>query len=117
MAWSHSKERFEQVSATNEALQGLPGSILVPVTTFAPEPFELVKDILVVVQSTGEDFTASFFDANIHASGDTQEEAVANLKDVMLIMLRRFEKEPEHRLGPEPKRQLAVLRDFIREPS
>ena len=100
-----------------ESLHDVPRSILGPVTTFAPEPFELIEQLLVVVQQTGDHYVASFFDANIHASGATQEEAVANLKDVMLIMFRRFEGEPQNRLGPEPKRQLAVLRNFIRKAS
>ena len=105
------------MSGTASMLHDAPQSILVPITTFSPEPFEVINEILVVVQPTDDDYMASFFDANIHASGDTQEEAVANLKDIMLIMFRRFEKEPSNRLGPEPKRQLAVLRNFLQKVS
>src|SRR6266849_4289371 len=91
------------------------GPIIVPITSLHPAPFELIREMHIVVQPSDDDFIATFFDANINASGDTQEEAVANFKDVMLSMFRRFSQEPENRLGPEPKRQLAVLRQFIRE--
>lgn len=98
------------------AMAELPAtSTIVPITTLHPAPFELVRDIHIVVQPSGDDFIASFFDANVNASGDTQQEAVANLKDIMLSMFRRFSAEPEDKLGPEPKRQLAVLRQFIKE--
>ena len=60
---------------------------------------------------------ASFFDANIHASGDTEEEAFRNLKSLILDTFDSLSAEPAHRLGPEPTRQLAVLRQFVRKKS
>src|ERR1700757_5007489 len=56
-------------------LQGRSG--LVPVTTLDPEPFELAREIQVVVQPDDDSFVATFFDANINASGETQQDAVA----------------------------------------
>ena len=87
---------------------------VVPVVTFAPEPFELLRDLPVVVQPVEEYFTATFFDANISTSGETQEEAVANLKELILDIFESLEAEPEERLGPEPARQKAVLARLIR---
>lgn len=91
--------------------------IIVPITTFAPEPFELRDSLWVVVQPVADGFTATFFDANISTSGDTQQEAVANLKDLILDVFLDLEEEPKDRLGPEPARQLAVLRALIRKVS
>lgn len=88
--------------------------ITVPITTFAPEPYELIKEIKAVVQPVEDEFVATFFDANINASGGTQQDAVANLKDIMLGLLEVLEEEPEAKLGKEPARQLAILREFIR---
>ncbi len=87
--------------------------IVVPIVTFEPEPFALREPIWAVVQSLDDAFVATFFDANISTSGDTQEEAIANLKDLLLDIYLDLEEEPEERLGPEPKRQLAVLRSLI----
>jgi hypothetical protein len=88
--------------------------ITVPITTFAPEPYELIKAMKAVVQPVEDEFVATFFDANINASGGTQQDAVANLKDMMLGLLEVLEEEPADKLGKEPARQLAVLREFIR---
>jgi hypothetical protein len=58
-------------------------SITVPVTSPAPESLTLRQPILVVVPPEGDEFSATFFDATINATGDTQTEAVDNLKDIL----------------------------------
>jgi hypothetical protein len=85
----------------------------VPINTFAPEPYELRQPLLFVLQREGDAFIASFFDANVHASGDTQEEAFRNLKSLVLDVFDSLCAEPPGKLGPEPRRQLAVLQEFI----
>jgi dCTP deaminase len=85
----------------------------VPITSFAPEPYELLRQPLVVIQQDGEGYTASLFEANIHASGDTEEEALRNLKDLILDVFDSLSAESPETLGPEPTRQLAVLKEFI----
>lgn len=84
------------------------GSITVPITSLAPEPFELRQTIQVVVQPCEDEFVASFFDANVNASGSTETDALANLKDVMLAIFRHLLAQPQGKLGPGPRRQLAV---------
>lgn len=92
-----------------------PAPCVVPLTTLGPDaPFELVRDVSVVVQPVGEGFTATFFDANLSMSGDTQEEAVENLKALLVDLLEDLEAESPERLGPEPKRQLQVFRAVTR---
>ena len=86
----------------------------VPITTFAPEPYDLLRQIVVVIHPNETGHTAGFFDANIHASGDTEEEALRNLKSLILDTFDALSAEPPGQLGPEPKRQLAVLREFVR---
>ncbi len=82
--------------------QGQP--IVVPVTTLAPEPFDLTRDIPV----------ASFFDANINASGCNETDAVDNLKALIVAFFKRLSAMPEKKLGPEPRKQLEVLKQFLR---
>ena len=48
------------------------------------------------------------------ASGDTEQDAIDGLKEVMLMVLEDLESEPAERLGVEAKRQLAVLQSSIR---
>ena len=86
---------------------------VVPITTFAPEPFEVLRPMSAVIQPLGEEHLATFFDANINASGETQEEAFANLKDVLLGTFQMLERMAESKLGPGPRRQRAVLVECI----
>ena len=86
---------------------------VVPITTFAPEPFEVLRPMSAVIQPLGKEHLATFFDANINASGETQEEAFANLKDVLLGTFQMLERMAESKLGPGPRRQRAVLAECI----
>ncbi|MBM4036287.1 MAG: hypothetical protein FJ291_31510, partial [Planctomycetes bacterium] len=52
---------------------------IVPIETLAPEPYELLKPFHAVVEFCDDSYIATFYDANISASGDTQQEAVENL--------------------------------------
>ncbi len=88
-------------------------AINVPITTLAPDPFELTRDIPVVVQPADDGYIATFYDANISMCGDTKEESVANLRLLLVDVFDELEKE-EAQLGPALVRQLAVLRRFIR---
>src|SRR5262245_26961874 len=88
-------------------------ALIVPITTLAPEPFDLLQEIKVVVHPSDDEYLASFFDANVNAAGANETEAVANLKDVMLALFVYPSGLPAKRLGPGPKRQLQVLRRFI----
>jgi predicted RNase H-like HicB family nuclease len=86
----------------------------VPIATFAPEPFEIIKDFSVVVQPEEDGFVATLFDANISSSGETQEEAVTNVKDLILMIFRSFENEDDGKLGPAMIRQKHALLGLVR---
>lgn len=109
------KPKFAKSKAVGPVVR--PYTIAVPITTFAPEPYQLRQPLVVLVQREEEGFTASHFDSNIHASGDTEEEAFRNLKSLVLDVFDSLCAEPLEKLGPEPKRQLAVLKEFIRRKS
>lgn len=84
------------------------------IATLAPEPFEVKRAFQVVVRPADGEFIATLFDANLGMTGDTAEEAVANLKATIVDTFDLFE-ENEANLGPEPQRQLAVLRELIQK--
>jgi predicted RNase H-like HicB family nuclease len=90
-------------------------SIIVPIQNLEPSPVEVTQAILAVVREEDGVFIASFVDANINASGETQLDAVEMLKDVIASCFQLFVNK-ESVLGEEPKRQLAVLRHFLRMP-
>ena len=90
---------------------------VVPIETLAPERYEVLKPFHVVVRPHEDEYIASFVEANINASGDTIEEAVRNVKDVILATFEDLLEHGESQLGPGPLRQVRVLQAFIRKPA
>ena len=98
-------------------LQGLAASRLgaVPLTTLEPGQYELEREIQAVLHPSEDGFIATFFDANIATGGDTEQEALDNLRSLIIDTFEMLESEPSEKLGPEPQRQLKVLRSMIRK--
>ena len=89
-------------------------SVIVPIESLAPDPYRLVKPIPVVVEPVDEgEFTATFYDASIAAAGETRDEAVDGVRDLIASTYEMLLEHDPKRLGPLPHRQLAVLREFI----
>jgi predicted RNase H-like HicB family nuclease len=88
--------------------------LIVPVVTFAPAKIEPTKNIYVVVQPTDGEYVATLFDANLAMTGDTQEEAVANLKELIVEVFESLEAD-EAILAPGMANQLAVLRSLLKK--
>ncbi len=107
------REVEELKAQTSQMRQSRP--IIVPIQSLEPAPLAIIKPILAVVQQEDETFIASFFDANINASGETQLDAVEMLRDMIASTFRLLTKK-ETILGEGPQKQLAVLRQFVTAP-
>jgi predicted RNase H-like HicB family nuclease len=110
----------KQISKLSERLGRLETNLgpvsskAVAIQTFAPEPYHLSSPISVTVEEDAAgNFVASFFDASISATGENEQEAFENLKSLILDTFDSLNREALAKLGPEPRRQLAVLRSFI----
>jgi hypothetical protein len=101
-------------------LEQIPRSLLVPINTFAPLPFEPTKQILVVVEPILDDsgnaceYVATFPDGVVSISGDTVEQALQFLKEQMVTQYEFLENLPRDRLGRIPRQQLAALKDVMK---
>ena len=76
--------------------------------------YEVVKPIPVTLQPDGEEFQASFFDANVHTAGATDQEALDNLRSLILDTFDTLVDLAESELAPAAQRQRAVLRRYVR---
>ena len=94
--------------------QILPPPFTVPITTLAPEPYEVIGRIHAVFQQDDGGYMASFLDANLGASGVTKSEALDGLKDRIVTTFERLAGKPDEKLGPGPLRQKRVLLSLIR---
>jgi predicted RNase H-like HicB family nuclease len=90
-------------------------SFLVPIESLEPEPYEITRPFTAVVMEAESEFEAALFDLGIFASGDTEEEAIANLKETLLDTFDRLNELPDTRLGKGPLRQKALLNKCIRK--
>lgn len=111
---NHSEAVLVEIRELRAALARRIQTAVIPITTLAPEPYQILRDIPAVVESAGDGFNATFFDANISTAGDTQEEAVSNLRSLVMDIFEYLESEAPEALGPEPTRQLGVLRVFLK---
>lgn len=84
------------------------------ITSFAPEPYFRLQPIEILIEPAQGSFVASFLDANVSASGDNQQEAVHNLRGLILDIYESLRSESLDQLGPEPKRQPAVLESYLK---
>jgi hypothetical protein len=105
--------RLSALEENIEQLGAIPTCSTLYLSTFAPEPYTVKRPIPIAVQENSYGFFASFADANINSSGDTQQEAFANVRELILDVFDRLNSLPAKKLGPGPARQIAVLREFI----
>jgi predicted RNase H-like HicB family nuclease len=97
-----------------EVLETRGVSCQMEIHTFSPEPYRVKKPIPITVRPHEGEFLASFLDANVNASGETEQEAFEAVKALLLDMLDQLNHQPK--LGPKLATRLAVLREFIDEP-
>ena len=88
---------------------------VVPLQTLGSAGFELAKPVSVVLRRDDGDYVASFQEAAISATGEVEEEALFNLADLIVEAYVALSSYEPSQLGPLPARQLAVLREFVRE--
>jgi hypothetical protein len=107
-----------RITRIEEKLVDLEGGQLAPVKvllqSLEPDPFELSRHVEILIQPSGDGFLASFLDANLSISGDTQHEALSSLKALMVDVFEQLDQLGEEKLGPGPARQLCILRSLMR---
>jgi predicted RNase H-like HicB family nuclease len=105
----------EKLEGLAEAMDRLASqrTFVVPLTTLAPEPMQMRLNIPATIEGDGEDFTATFTEANVSASGETEADALANLKASLVSTYEFLESLPANERGPLPARQWEVLRSVL----
>ena len=108
---AHLRERVKKLERRTRKTATAP--VAVPISTFAPRPFEPRRPINAVLAPRPGGHTASFLDASLATSGDTEAEALDNLKDLLLMAFEDFESADDATLGPAMLKQKSVLFDVI----
>jgi hypothetical protein len=100
------KEEIRQLCRTR--------TFVVPLTTLAPAPFQIMQQIPVTIEGDGEEFTATFSEASVSGSGDTEAEAIDNFKDALLSNYDLYENMPASKLGKSIAQQWCIIKNVIR---
>jgi hypothetical protein len=108
------ESKVEQVLKKLAELSALRRSFLIPIETLEPEPYEITRPLTAVVIEGEGEFEASIFDLGIFSSGETEEEAIANLKETLVDTVDRLNGLPDTRLGKGPLRQKSLLNKCVR---
>ena len=98
------------VDCTMSQIQQRPN--IVPIQSLFPHRIQVLQPIHAIIQPEDGEYVATFFDANINASGESPLEAIESLKEVIATTFLFFLGN-EQALGQEPKRQLSILRQFL----
>ena len=77
------------------------------------DSIRVVRPIPVLVRPESGAYVVSLGDSAISASGETVEEAVAGLADIIASKFHLFSRK-ESILGERPRRQLHTLRQYLR---
>jgi len=84
-------------------------------TTLQAPKLRIIQPISVTTSKVdANNFISQFASANVNASGDTPEEALENLRDMIAVTYANLSRFSD-RLGPMPRKQLAVLKRYVRE--
>jgi hypothetical protein len=107
-------ERVEAaVDVLRERVEHLAARTVLMIETLAPLPLRLLKPFHITVEPYDGGFKAYFADGGLTGSGETVGEAIWSLKDLMAVTYESLSELQEQQLGPGPRRQFAVLREFI----
>jgi hypothetical protein len=85
------------------------------IKSFHPEPYTVLKEIPVTITKNDNYYVAEYHEANISMSGDTEKEAIENLKSFILDSLDCLRNMQNDSLGPAMLKQKQVLLSTIKE--
>jgi len=107
------ERKLELVLEKLRAFEPLTACLTIPIENFISKPYQVVRPFTAVLIPSEGGFEASFYDANLSTYGDTESEAIENLKELLLDTLERLNELNDDDLGPGPKKQKEILTSLI----
>lgn len=105
--------RLNELEYAVEELYKRSASFQVVLRSMKPHGGRLIKDMNIAVRPEEDGWVASFFDANVHASGETEIGAIDNLKSMIVDYLDQLSELPKEALGLEMRRCYEVLSEYL----
>jgi hypothetical protein len=95
-------------------LQHNPGGVVLRVQTLHPNTFRARRPLDVLVEFDGPGFVAQLIDVQLSATGDSRQEAVMNLRALMVETYRDLVRTDRER-WPEELQAKSALLDLVTE--
>lgn len=111
-------ESFSIKTAVIEPIESTPeiedNGHVVAINSLNSERLELIRPVSVFVKKSEQDYIAKIFDFEVSGYGETEAEAIEDLKIDIEETYFDFTDNAD-RLGPIPKRALLAFKEFIKE--
>ena len=107
------EEELKTILSKLDRFEDISRCLWVPIESFEPELYCVRRPFTAVISVEDGEFIASWFDAGIHASGETEESAISDLKSRILDAFDRLHGLEDEQLGPGMRRQRDVLKSYI----
>jgi len=107
-------EVTEDLTSAFHGLRHNPGSVVVRVQTLYPNTFRVRPPLDVLVEFDGSGFAAQLIDVKLSATGDSRQEAVMNLRALVVETYRDLVRTDRER-WPEELRSKSALLDLVVE--
>jgi hypothetical protein len=103
------------VTYTNHVLSNIYSDqgAIVPITSLNSDKYALKKPIIVLLNLEGDEYIASFTEAELSRSGESARESIDWLKSSIVSLYDLIKDYAPTKLGPLPARQLRVLGEYL----
>ena len=91
----------------------LAGPVTLHIHESAEAGYQVSNPLPILIRQGQDSYVASFFEANIHAAGDTDQEAFDNLRSLILDTFDILADTSEDDMAPVALRQWRVLQHYI----
>lgn len=112
--WSNQQVFFSPIAVPRPVIQTI-GSLSLTIAKADGLDYEILRPIPVVIERDEDYFIASFNETNIHASGDTMERALTNLKTYIGDVFDEVSAIGSENLGPTLRYEFALLQTYIQK--
>jgi hypothetical protein len=110
------KEVAKDLTSAFHVLRHNPGSVVMRVQTLHPNTFRARRPLDVLVEFDGPGFAAQLLDVKLSAKGDTRQEAVMNLRALMVETYRDLVRTDREQWTDELRAKSALLDLVIEVP-
>jgi hypothetical protein len=108
------KQASSGASVSTASSRAHPTPFVTFIASLGRADLEVLKPIPVTLEPDVDgSYIASFLDASVASGGETVQDAVESLQDMLAASFEQLVALPESRLGPRMRREREILSEFV----